>query len=702
MKTKLLLFLCLSVWLTGNVYSQKASPDRGRTWYDFSEASSESKYQYFSEGEHVLAEGIWSNEQLLGLRRSINENHQNDTLITIDMGNARFAGDVQESLEGFFKGCIMLESVILPDDVYNGGVSLKETFAGCNKLTSLVNLSNLKNITDLTAAFFNCAQLPDVALPSGNQGSTVSFENTFNGCHQLQAISNFDKFNQVSSYTSTFNECRLLETISIPTRRNADVTVDASSMFSGCKSLTAINNFVNIGNISSFTSTFKGCTELSQITLPVPTTESDSISFDSVFYQCQNIWQATNLERYETATSFEAAFTDCKSLQAVVLPKITNLRESYSFSRTFAGCESLTEIENMEYFTGTLNLSYAFEGCANLRYILLGNISDDADLTTNTFTGCNLNCLKYLPEGSDMPQAWRRYGNFIIGNNAYGDIILTDGYPFHCPKSFILNEANRISYTRDFTGKFADDANGWNAICLPFYANVMVDGVTKYPQMNENDPNGEFWLARQAEGVFITDEIALDYPSTSYLIPYKPYLIAFPGDEFGDKSIEGRRITFVAYGIEVTPEPTYGIPAGPVAFLTNYAINEIDMNSYQLFRGAAGEEDYFAKTDAQPLMPFYSYLANMNAESGPDKVKVSGIRSFSFPTGISAHKTQDLQMYTREGVLYINTDMPGRLDVYGIDGSLVRIIEAAAGETVVNDLLPGIYIVAGEKVVIGK
>lgn len=701
MKTKLLLFLCLSIWLAGNVYSQKASPDRGRTWYDFSEASSESKYEYFSEGEHVLVEGIWNREQFSGLRRSINESYQNDTLITIDMGNARFTGDMQESLEGFFKGCIMLESVILPDEVYNGEISLKETFTGCNKLTSIVNLGNLTNITDFAAAFLNCAELPGITLPSGNQGSTVSFENTFNGCYQLQAISNFDAFDQVSSYANTFNGCRFLETISIPTRRNADVVVDANGMFSGCESLTTIDNFVNIGNISSFTSTFKGCEELSEIALPIPTAVADSISFDSVFYQCESIWQVTNLERYETATSFEAAFTDCKYLQTITLPKITNLQERYSFSRTFAGCESLTEIENMEDFTGTLDLSYAFDGCANLRYVILASVSDDADLTTGTFTGCNLNCLKYLPEGSTMPQAWRRYGNFIIGNKAYGDIVLTDGYAFHCPKSFVLNEANRISYTRDFTGKFADGTNGWNAICLPFYANVVVDGVTKYPQMNENDPNGDFWLARQAEGVAITDEITLDYPSTSYLMPYTPYLIAFPGDEFGNKSMEGKRITFVAYGVEVNPEAPSGIPAGPIAFLTNYAINEIDMSSYQLFRGT-GEEDYFAKTDAQPLMPFYSYLVNMYVESEPDKVKVSGIRSFSFPTGISAHKVQNLQMYTREGVLYINSDMPGHIDVYGIDGSLVRIIEAEAGETVVSDLLPGIYIVGGEKVVIGR
>ena len=70
------------------------------------------------------------------------------------------------------------------------------------------------------------------------------------------------------------------------------------------------------------------------------------------------------------------------------------------------------------------------------------------------------------------------------------------------------------------------------------------------------------------------------------------------------------------------------------------------------------------------------------------------------PVSIESVATNNLSIYSAGNTLYVNVPEAQKLDIYGIDGRLVRSEMLVEGENELSGLNRGIYVIEKNKVVI--
>ena len=522
----------------------------------------------------------------------------------------------------------------------------------------------------VTAAslFRQCTALTSVILPEADNANSISFFCTFYYCESLKSITNLEKFTNVNYFYSTFYDCSSLESITLPAGTSY-AGINFSCAFYGCRSLKSITNLEKFTNVSSFNTTFYDCSSLESITLSADTSYA-SINFALAFTNCTALTSVTNLEKFTNVGSFDQTFEGCSSLESITLPAGTS-NASISFYYTFDGCTALTSITNLEKFTNVNNFRYAFQNCSNLTSVELGVVPTNN--IVDIFKGTDPNCLKYLPAGTTtVPTNWT---NCIADGKALADITLTDEKPFHCPQAFSM-DGHTMTYTR--TWKYATKTGGWNTLYLPFAATATADNTPLTPATGGAD--GDYILKTLTGSTTGT----LTMTSTGTVQAYTPYLVALPGNTFGDASLEGKTVTLVSATdavIPATPEQTeqagaytmYGTLADYQADNLYLLTNEADGSSFDLY------------TDGGGVHAFRAYITanNANALKAPrlvigDGGGVTGIRSASVGT----------------------KEVPAISHVYSIDGRLLRTVPAEEYAHRLDGLDRGIYIVNGVKEVV--
>ena len=522
----------------------------------------------------------------------------------------------------------------------------------------------------VTAAslFRQCTALTSVILPEADNANSISFFCTFYYCESLKSITNLEKFTNVNYFYSTFYDCSSLESITLPAGTSY-AGINFSCAFYGCRSLKSITNLEKFTNVSSFNTTFYDCSSLESITLSADTSYA-SINFALAFTNCTALTSVTNLEKFTNVGSFDQTFEGCSSLESITLPAGTSYA-GISFYYTFDGCTALTSITNLEKFTNVNNFRYAFQNCSNLTSVELGVVPTNN--IVDIFKGTDPNCLKYLPAGTTtVPTNWT---NCIADGKALADITLTDEKPFHCPQAFSM-DGHTMTYTR--TWKYATKTGGWNTLYLPFAATATADNTPLTPATGGAD--GDYILKTLTGSTTGT----LTMTSTGTVQAYTPYLVALPGNTFGDASLEGKTVTLVSATdavIPATPEQTeqagaytmYGTLADYQADNLYLLTNEADGSSFDLY------------TDGGGVHAFRAYITanNANALKAPrlvigDGGGVTGIRSASVGT----------------------KEVPAISHVYSIDGRLLRTVPAEEYAHRLDGLDRGIYIVNGVKEVV--
>ena len=523
----------------------------------------------------------------------------------------------------------------------------------------------------VTAAslFRQCTALTSVILPEADNANSISFFCTFYYCESLKSITNLEKFTNVNYFYSTFYDCSSLESITL-SADTSYASINFALAFTNCTALTSITNLEKFTNVNNFFRTFYGCTALESITLPEGTSYAPGINFSGTFLDCKSLKSITNLEKFTNVSSFETTFEGCKALTSITLPAGTS-DASISFSYTFDGCTALTSITNLEKFTNVNNFRYAFQNCSNLTSVELGVVPTNN--IVDIFKGTDPNCLKYLPAGTTtVPTNWT---NCIADGKALADITLTDEKPFHCPQAFSM-DGHTMTYTR--TWKYATKTGGWNTLYLPFAATATADNTPLTPATGGAD--GDYILKTLTGSTTGT----LTMTSTGTVQAYTPYLVALPGNTFGDASLEGKTVTLVSATdavIPATPEQTeqagaytmYGTLADYQADNLYLLTNEADGSSFDLY------------TDGGGVHAFRAYITanNANALKAPrlvigDGGGVTGIRSASVGT----------------------KEVPAISHVYSIDGRLLRTVPAEEYAHRLDGLDRGIYIVNGVKEVV--
>ena len=218
------------------------------------------------------------------------------------------------------EGC---KSTLIPSSITTIGVA---AFSGCTGLTDIVIPNSVKTIKG--SAFNDCTGLTKIVIPASvenieqysyNNYSGIFFQ-PFIGCTNLVDIV-VDKEN--SEYTSGEN-C------------NAIMSKDADVLYVGCATTVIPTSVRFIAQCA-----FAGAT-MTEITIPNSVEEIESGAFSNCI-NLRSVAFGKGLKSIKGRDYFfnkPAAFSNCKSLEAVVLPASLN----YVSTTPFEGCDKLCSI----------------------------------------------------------------------------------------------------------------------------------------------------------------------------------------------------------------------------------------------------------------------------------------------------------------------------------------------------------------------
>lgn len=303
--------------------------------------------------------------------------------------------------------------------------------------------------------------------------------------------------------------------------------------------------------------------------------------------------------------------------------------------------------------------------------------------------------------------------------------------------SFSVNKEMKtqmINYRKYFsTTSGYGEAAGWKTIVLPFDVKEISYERDGY---NEKDtvalaPFGSKALETAGTLPFWLYELGTDgnYKAATEIKAHKAYLICMPNnDKYPSENNISGYVNFTTSDATngVTLKPTAGalkrskgtkfdfVPTyeGVMQHDTVYVLNEnnshyADDKTYQ--RGSVFIKNYSERYSSDPAVyPFEAYLVTNEGKTsvasapmlysiGGSDGTITGIEDIPFATPEKATKA-----YSRDGVLYINTNADRTINIYDVTGRTVRIIEAREGMNEVHGLDSGIYLLEGQKVVIGR
>ncbi len=367
---------------------------------------------------------------------------------------------------------------------------------------------------------------------------------------------------------------------------------------------------------------------------------------------------------------------------------------------TFSFNYLFSDMQKLEQISLCSNMSrigiYTFHNCPNL---LVVNWNNSFTITASHFDSPSVtgNLLIYAPAGTKSTYSG---GNVVIGGQAKS-ITLTDKKPFRCPAAF---KAKSVSYSRSFSKTTTPNVpGGWETIVLPFDVKTITNEEKgSLAPFNSGDTGSHpFWLAELTNRGF------------SYTTSMKancPYIIAMPNsDEYAEEfnirgdvifsasdatngvTVESTQIAQTSKGPKFELVPIYETEAQGDAV---YAINNESYNNMQ-----PGSVFVRNSRDVPSFEPFARSLSNI--VSSPLYYSIGG--NMGEADGIERlyHKTFDgTEVYSVEGVLYINSPRDQTLGLYSADGRLVRLMHLSEGMNKEYGLGSGIYFIGKMKVVV--
>ena len=201
--------------------------------------------------------------------------------------------------------------------------------------------------------------------------------------------------------------------------------------------------------------------------------------------------------------------------------------------------------------------------------------------------------------------------NIVVkdGDNNYtcAELVLADGEDFYTPVKFTATKATYTRSPKVWATK-GGSGSGWETLCLPFSGTLYAGEDAKKPVLT--DLAGDYWL-RSLTGFKTPNTLIFASGSTATAADHQikagvPYIIALPGNTFGDESLEGQTISVRGTDVAVTNVPQSVQPEGSwLAFTGTFATKACDAASYRLNseNGSDGAGDLF-ELDTKELDPF--------------------------------------------------------------------------------------------------
>ena len=677
-----------------------------------------------------------------------------------ELTSINFPANVTEIKEYTFNNCAKLKDIVLP----NGLIYIKDyAFNGCSSLGKVTIPGGVQNISPgafknsgLTEvilkegvmslsnnSFDGCLLLKKVTFPT-TMKTIGGFSNT--GIKEIAFAANAAP-EAISSFA--FLNCDSLSTITLPN----SIKEIGRGAFYDCDTLQSITLSTSIKAIAE--QTFHHCNSLKSIKIPEGVTEIGYDAFSYCYIEEINFPAALTTIG---ARSLRYCRIDTLRLPATV----TEIGQNAFYYAKFDCVEipsTITKINSGAFYEaeirGSLNITpnaaLAWGDGGYTPFRCYGN-----EYITNE-DGTSYNRYYHLPavywnSAAEFPRD--KFGQIdnlylpangaVSSNNDIGyifyngltkriDIAYTNEnrkYSFSVNKEM---KTQMINYRKHFsTNSGYGEAAGWKTIVLPFDVKEISYERDGY---NEKDtvalaPFGSKALETAGTLPFWLYELGTDgkYKAATEIKAHKAYLICMPNNEKypSENNISGY-VNFTTSDATngVTLKPTAGalkrskgtkfdfVPTyeGVMQHDTVYVLNEnnyynTDEKNYPA--GSVFIKNYSEHYSNPAVYPFEAYLVTNEGKTsvasapmlysiGGGDGTITGIEDIPFATPEKATKA-----YSRNGVLYINTNADRTINIYDVTGRTVRIIEAREGMNEVHGLDSGIYLLEGQKVVIGR
>ncbi len=413
-------------------------------------------------------------------------------------------------------------------------------------------------------------------------------------------------------------------------------------------------------------------------------------------------------------------FKGCTNLTSVTVPECVNVIAE----NAFADCPSLETLS----FTGIQGIGpNAFSGCSGLTTIIFNTERGNAPakvrrrvetertegISGNAFDGLNPNCLVYLDEGQVAPaDVTANYINVKTVDidgvkdrvyEAVGSIDLDPAYAFEAVNAFTLPEGASISLEMNLEP--SDGNSAWKPLLVPFAPTKVLDAngdnVAQFI-----DKDGEVQAGKQ---YFMAAVPADDTDTKNFILAADGIKANTPCLAALHKNSKAGVVRFVAENAQVEQTPDDMRVAGPdFSLVGSYGSRSLPAaTTYTLnaggtsFMGGSAAEALNEADQAAALTqvaPFSVYV-DAPAETG---------RAFDVNLDLDGNIGVGVGQMDEDGSIRIVRDGNGLtiyspagcdMEVYAVDGRLVEVLRLAEGANRVDTLARGVYVINGEKVV---
>lgn len=299
--------------------------------------------------------------------------------------------------------------------------------------------------------------------------------------------------------------------------------------------------------------------------------------------------------------------------------------------------------------------------------------SNLATVTTIDFTGVteglamlpvvenlNPNCLMYVNSGLTVPDGMNNVVEITDETAVARNLVLREGNYFNNTKAF---KAMSASYTRTFTD------NGWVTMCLPFNAT------------RESDLIIEGFTGINANGNALFERVE----SITANIPY-----------LANTSATGEKV-FSGAEADVPVTTAESVVFDGYVFNPNYRkLEGMDVAGLYLLNSDGSAFARVSQTN-----PNGSYVAAFRAYfQTPVERSLSIIHGEGSATNIDVQETDRLVILPNEGSVEVISNKAQIVNIYALDGQLIKSIKLNEGSNIIGGLGRGIYLANRQKVVV--
>ncbi|MBP5364604.1 MAG: T9SS type A sorting domain-containing protein [Bacteroidales bacterium] len=351
-------------------------------------------------------------------------------------------------------------------------------------------------------------------------------------------------------------------------------------------------------------------------------------------------------------------------------------------------------VDEQEYENGLITISSGFRGTI----FDPRSVSEDKKFETEDELKAVLSKTEntIVEFAVEVPREWAKLPNVVVKGRAK-EIILSNKeaytYKNEEEKGFMTQ---KVSFTYNFSAKAKSYTDcGWNSLVIPFDGKPEIEPFTK-----ATSESGKFW-AMQFYG---SDEKGLIFNDMEDVVfmSNQLYILAFPGESFGEKEFEGNSLLITGEDVWVAHSvPDYKLGGDPYySMIINYGGKTTSPNAFVL----DPEKNKYVYSESPVDVPPFSTFAVKDIGSGDEEGLSTPILEkyqFTITSVEPAPVATGIVVYTQGADIVIKAATGGEVSVYSLGGQLVRNgVKYHEGETRIKGLNPGAYIVAGKIVVI--